>query len=217
MKVCDFSFRELDRKWVGFENRKACKKIAKKIKMKKLQCPIFGYFYIDTDNGLSLRIVGNIERDGRNKLYLDEALILDKELVLNYEFVEKMDVQILKDDVVENLDGANVLENKIESYYKNINNFLDTRNMQELDPFRNEESPDDVQVLLINKDDTPNELLWVRIEGIMDVKPDVLICKLLTGSYYNEEYVEDAMVGVKYFQEEEQLKIVGMLKRRSKN
>lgn len=86
----------------------------------------------------------------------------------------------------------------------------------DLDPFRNEQFPDDIQVLLVNKGDSPDELLWVRIEGIMDVKPDVLICKLLSASYYNEEYVEEGMVGVKYFKEDENIKIVGMLKKREK-
>lgn len=214
MRVNDFTFRDLDRKWVGFENKKECKKIAKKIKKKSLLWPIFGYFYIDREKGLSLRIVGNIERDGRNKLYLDESFILENEYIIDYEFVQKMDIKILSDEVVANLDGASLLENKIESNYKNINNFLDTRQMIELDPFRNDICPDDIQVLLESHDDNPDELLWARIEGIMDVKPDVLICKLLTESYYNKDYVEETMIGVKYFKDEEQLKIVGLLRRR---
>ena len=55
MKVCDFSFRDLDRRWIGIENKKFCKKLAKKIKMRKLLRPIFGYFYIDKEYGISLR------------------------------------------------------------------------------------------------------------------------------------------------------------------
>lgn len=216
MKIKDYSFRELDRKWVGFENKKACKKIAKKVKMRKLQSPIFGYFYIDKENGLSLRVVGNIEKDGRNKLYLDDTYILDKELVLDYQAVENYDVKILSDNVVDNLDGANVLENKLAANYKNINNFLDTRDMVELDNFRNDQFPDDIEVLLINSNDNPDELLWARIEGIMDVKPDVLICRLITSSYYNKDYVEETMVGVKYFHDEDSLKIVGLLKKRER-
>lgn len=216
MKVCEFSFRELDRKWIGIESKKFCKKLAKKIKMKKLLCPIFGYFYIDKENGLSLRVLGNIERDGRNKLYLDDSFIFENELVVDYDFISKFEITILDEEVVKNIEGSTVIENKLDIYYKNVNNFLDTRDMEELDPFRNESFPDDIQVLLKNKDDAPDELLWARIEGIMDVKPDVLICKLLSASYYNEDYVEDMMVGVKYFEEEEILKIVGMLKRREK-
>ena len=216
MKVCDFSFRDLDRKWIGIENKKFCKKLAKKIKMRKLLCPIFGYFYIDKEYGMSLRVLGNIERDGRNKLYLDEDLLLDEELVVDYDFVSKFEIEIIRDDVIDSVEGASVLENKLDIHYKNVNNFLDTRNMEELDSFRNEVFPDDIQVVLRNKGDNPDELLWARIEGIMDVKPDVLICKLISGSYYDEEYVEDAMVGVKYFKDDESLKIVGMLKRREK-
>ena len=216
MKVCEFSFRELDRKWVGIESKKFCKKIAKKIKMRKLLCPIFGYFYIDKENGLSLRVLGNIERDGRNKLYLDNVLIFDEEKVVDYEFVSKFEIELLDEEVVKCIEGSTVIENKLDVHYKNINNFLDTRNMEELDSFRNDAFVDDVQVLLKNKGEDPDELLWARIEGIMDVKPDVLICKLLSSSYYNEEYSEDVMVGIKYFADDESLKIVGLLKRREK-
>ena len=216
MKVCEFSFRELDRKWIGIENKKFCKKIAKKIKMRKLVCPIFGYFYIDKENGLLLRVLGNIEKDGRNKLYLDNDLIFDEEKVVDYEFVSKFEIELLDEDVVKCIEGSTVIENKLDVHYKNINNFLDTRNMEELDSFRNDAFVDDVQVLLKNKGEDPDELLWARIEGIMDVKPDVLICKLLSGSYYNEEYSEDVMVGVKFFSDDESLKIVGLLKRREK-
>lgn len=216
MRVCDYSFRDLDRKWIGIENKKFCKKIAKKIKMRKLLCPIFGYFYIDKEYGMSLRVLGNIEKDGRNKLYLDEDLLLDEELVVDYDFVSKFEIEIIKDDVIDSIEGASVLENKLDIHYKNINNFLDTRNIEELDPFRNESFPDDIQVVLRNKGDNPDEMLWARIEGIMDVKPDVLICKLISASYYDEEYVEGAMVGVKYFGDDSTVKIVGMLKRREK-
>ena len=216
MKVCEFSFRELDRKWIGIESKKFCKKLAKKIKMRKLLRPIFGYFYIDKENGLSLRVLGNIEKDGRNKLYLDNTLIFDEEKVVDYEFVSKFEIEILDEEVVKCIEGSTVIENKIDVHYKNINNFLDTRDMEELDSFRNDAFVDDVQVLLKNKGDDPDELLWARIEGIMDVKPDVLICRLLSGSYYNEEYSEDVMVGIKYFAEEESLKIVGLLKKREK-
>lgn len=216
MRVCDYSFRDLDKRWVGIESKKYCKKIGKKLRLKGLLCPVFGYFYIDKEYGLSLRIVGNIEKDGRNKLYLDEELLFDNDLVLDYDFISKFEIELLDEEVVKVIEGSYVLENKLDIHYKNVNNFLDTRDLRDLDPFRNEQFPDDIQALLVNKGDNPDELLWVRIEGIMDVKPDVLICKLLGASYYNDEYTEDVMVGVKYFKDEETLKIVGMLKRREK-
>jgi len=216
MKVCEYSFRDLDREWVGIDDKKICKKIGRKIKMRKLQIPIFGYFYIDKEDGLSLRIVGNIEKDGRNKLYLDENMILNKELVLNYPFLEKVNVTILNDDVVKNMDGANLLENKIDSNYKDINNFLMTRDNRDIDKFRNDVHPDDVQVLLINHKDVSDELLWARIEGIMDTRKDVFICKLITPSYYNSDYQSGTMIGVKYFVDEDRLKVVGLLKKREK-
>ncbi len=216
MRVSDYSFRELDKRWIGIEGKKYCKKIGKKLKIKGLVRPIFGYFYIDKEYGLSLRIVGNIERDGRNKLYLDEELLFDNDLVLDYDFISKFEIELLDEDIVKVIEGSYVLENKLDIHYKNVNNFLETRKWMDLDNFRNEQFPDDIQVLLVNKGDNPDELLWARIEGIMDVKPDVLICKLLGASYYNDEYVEDVMVGVKYFKDDDNLKIVGLLKKREK-
>ena len=201
---------------VGIENKKFCKKIGKKLRLKNLARPVFGCFYIDKEYGLSLRIVGNIERDGRNKLYLDEELLFDNDLVLDYDFISKFEIELLDEDIVKVIEGSYVLENKLDIHYKNVNNFLETRNWVDLDNFRNGQFPDDIQVLLVNKGDNPDELLWARIEGIMDVKPDVLICKLLGASYYNDEYVEDVMVGVKYFKDDDNLKIVGLLKKREK-
>jgi hypothetical protein len=216
MRVSDYSFRELDKRWVGIENKKFCKKIGKKLGLKNLARPVFGCFYIDKEYGLSLRIVGNIERDGRNKLYLDEELLFDNDLVLDYDFISKFEIELLDEDIVKVIEGSYVLENKLDIHYKNVNNFLETRKWMDLDNFRNEQFPDDIQVLLVNKGDNPDELLWARVEGIMDVKPDVLICKLLGASYYNDEYVEDVMVGVKYFKDDDNLKIVGLLKKREK-
>ena len=150
MKVCDYSFRDLDKRWVGIESKKFCKKIGKKLRIKGLVPPIFGYFYIDKEYGLSLRIVGNIEKDGRNKLYLDEELLFDNDLVLEYDFVSKFDVELIDEEVVKVIEGNYVLENKLDIHYKNVNNFLDTRDLVDLDPFRNEQFPDDIQALLVN-------------------------------------------------------------------
>ena len=39
MKISEINFRDVDHKWIGIENKKNCKKIAKKLKIKELIAP----------------------------------------------------------------------------------------------------------------------------------------------------------------------------------
>ncbi len=218
MLVGNCTFRELDQRWVAIENKRMVKKLAKKLKHKEWIPPLFGYFYIDREEGLSLRVMGNVEKDGYNKLYLSDYF-RENEIVVSVEVIEKFNVEFIDSDVVNKINGTKEIEEDLAFNYESELNLLKTREIEEIDPFRNETFPDDVQVLLESNDDDPDELLWARIEGIM--KKDVLICHLLTESYYNEQYKEDTMVGVRYFEEskdeEECLKIVGLIKRKEKS
>lgn len=218
MKINGVLFRDFDRRWVGIENKKNCKKIAKKLKRKKLISPIFGYFFIDKDNGISLKIVGNFEKDNKNKIYINEDYLED-ELVIDYEFMQKinLDVELIDEEIIKHIEGANIISNKIDSEYRNINNFLETRNFKYLDKFRDERYPDDVETILENKEQEIDEYLYVTIEGIMDKRPDLLIARLNDSSEYNKDYIEGDYVAVKYYEDEDKLKIYGHLKRREED
>lgn len=215
MKINGELFRDFDRKWVGIENKKSCKKIAKKLKRKRLISPIFGYLFIDKEEGISLRVVGNFERDNKNKVYIDEDYLED-DLIIDYEFMQqiKLEVELLDDNIVKHIEGANIISNKIDSEYKNINNFLSTREYKYLDKFRDERYPDDIEAILENKEQEVDEFLYVTIEGIMDKRPDLLIAKLNDSSEYNKDYTEGDYVAIKYYEDEDKVKIYGHLKRR---
>ena len=215
MRIRGELFRDFDRRWVGIENKKICKKIAKKLKRKHLISPIFGYIFIDKENGISLRIVGNFERDYKYRIFIDEDYLED-DLVIDYDFMQKikLDVEIIDENVIENVEGTNIISNKIDSEYKNINNFLSTRDYKYLDKFRDERYPDDIEAVLENKEQEVDEYLYVTIEGIMDKRPDLLIAKLDDSSEYNENYKEGDYVAVKYYEDEDIVKIYGQLKRR---
>lgn len=215
MKVDGHLFREFDRKWVGIENKKSCRKIAKKLKRKDLISPIFGYIYIDKELGISLRIVGNFERDYKYRIFVNEDYLED-DLVIDYDFMQKikLDVTIIEDSIIKNVEGANIISNKIDSEYKNVNNFLETRNYKYLDEFRDERYPDDVEAILENKEQEVDEFLYVTIEGIMEQRPELLIAKLDDGSQYNEEYKAGDYVAIKYCEEDNKVIIYGHLKRR---
>ncbi|MBR4261743.1 MAG: hypothetical protein IKQ35_00070 [Bacilli bacterium] len=215
MKVNGELFRDFDRRWVGIENRKSCKKIAKKLKRKELISPIFGYLFIDKEEGISLRIVGNFERDYKYRIFINEDFLED-DLIIDYEFMKKikLDVEIIDEEIIKNVEGTNIISNKIDSEYKNINNFLSTREFVYLDKFRDERYPDDIEAVLENKEQEVDEYLYVTIEGIMDKRPDLLIAKLDDSSEYNEDYKEGDYVAIKYYEDEDLVKIYGHLKRR---
>ncbi len=215
MKISEINFRDVDHKWIGIENKKNCKKIAKMLKNKELIAPIFGYFYIDEDYGITLKVVGNIEVDGHKKLYIN-ALFLDEDYIIDYDFMNKikLEFEILDDiDISSNIEGAHIIENKLQ--YKNINNILETRSNNVLDKFRDDKYPDDIEVELEHKEDEIVEHLWVTIEGIMDTRPDLMICKLNNSSEYDDSFKEGEYVAVKYYEDDDAVRIYGHLKKRT--
>lgn len=217
MKITEAKIHEIDRKWVGIENKKTIKKIGKKFKYKGFISPLFGYIYVDKEYGLSLRIVGNIERDGKNKLYINEDFLND-ELDMSYELMTKLDldITILSEDVVNHIEGSKIVENKLEDNYKNINNFLSTRELEYLDPFRDKKYPDDIEIIYTDKETEETENLWVTIEGIHDRYPELLICRLDDNSNLKPNLVEGDYVAVKYDEETDTCIFVSELKRREK-
>ena len=46
MRVSDYSFRELDKRWVGIEGKKYCKKIGKKLRIKNLARPVLLWIFL---------------------------------------------------------------------------------------------------------------------------------------------------------------------------
>lgn len=212
--IKNLGFRELENKWVFFDDKKSLKKLIKMTKLKNIEGPLIGYFYIDQDSGLTLKILGPVLKDYKDNLYLDE-FYLKENIILNYGDILNLKLKFLEEAITDNINGLRQIEISLKTTddkYK----LQEARIMTDIDEFRNEAYPDDVQVVLnINsKKDDEVEILWAKIIGI---EPnDVFICVLLTSSINSKEYLKDSLVGVKYDKEAHLLKIVGFLKEKKK-
>ena len=60
MNLNEVNFRELDRKWIIFDKSKDIKSIYKKLKIKKDINPVLAYVYISHDDGIQIKILGNV-------------------------------------------------------------------------------------------------------------------------------------------------------------
>lgn len=215
MLVSNFSFRELDKKWVLITKKKWIKKLVRKLKIKKTLDPIIAYFYIDKEDGFCLKVIGNIFRDDKDNLSLEEDYIYEDKK-LNYSDLQKLEIQILDNMITNYIKGIKAVESSSGIILNDKFKLKETRVMTNIDEFRNNAFPDDVEVSLKDKDDN-EEFLWAKIEGVM--REDLLICRLLTASETDKDYELDTLVGVKYRKEndEAKLEIKGLLKPKDRN
>ena len=85
-------------------------------------------------------------------------------------------------------------------------NLLKTREIKELDKYRDDLNPDNILVNLVTNNIV--EDIWLKLEGIYQ---DDFICKLLENSNNSKEYTKDSLVAV-VFDEENNLVIKKLLK-----
>ncbi len=220
MLVTNFGFRDLDKKWVLIENKKQIKKLVKKLKIAKTKDPLIAYFFVDQEDGFCMKVIGNVFRDEKNNLFLEDDYIYENKHI-NYSEILKFDVSILDNKITNYIKGVKSVEGSSGLIPGDQLKLRETRVMTNIDQFRNDAYPDDVEIILPSKDGEI-ELLWAHIEGVM--RDDVLICKLLQGSEISPEtHPEGTMVGVKFVRElvidendeeveEDCLKVIGILK-----
>ena len=85
-------------------------------------------------------------------------------------------------------------------------NLLKTREIKELDKYRDDLNPDNILVNLVTNNIV--EDIWLKLEGIYQGD---FICKLLENSNNSKEYMKDSLVAV-VFDEENNLVIKKLLK-----
>lgn len=210
MLVSNYNFRELDRKWVLITRKRYIKKIVRKLKIKKTLDPIIAYFYIDAEDGFCLKVIGNIYKDDKDNLSLEEDYIYDDKK-LNYSDILKYKVKFLDNMITNYIKGIKAVESSSGIILDDKFKLKETRVMTNIDEFRNNAYPDDVEIS--HKDKEGNEeFLWAKIEGVM--QGDLLMCRLLTSSETDKNYELDTLVGVKYKKgkDESKLEIKGLLK-----
>lgn len=172
MKVNSLSFRELDRKWFCIEDKDQIKKICKKLWLDKTDKPLLLYSYIEYNEGFKIRVAGNI--------YLETDLEIDKEFleceeILDYDFYKDFDFIPIDNEIIKNIKYTNDIEEQINKYYSNVD-IIKTREMENIDSYRDKEYVDRIKFLLINKE-TKQENVKGLIIGLNENND--IICKIL--------------------------------------
>jgi hypothetical protein len=187
MQLNKVNFRDLDRKWIIFDNKKDIKKIYKSLNLKFLDGILLGYVFISHENGIQIRILGNISKFDNN-LNLNEEIV-NKKLILPYEITFKYNIVKLDEDIVKKILGTSDIEYEYDCLYERVA-INSSREITEIDEFRHEEYIDDVELLLNGK---KQEYLWARIEDCSKQKM-IFVCSLLDSSKYNKNYKKNVLV-----------------------
>lgn len=173
MLIKDLKFREIDKHYFFVENLKQVKKIYKKIRVKSDIHPILVYGYIDHENGIQFRILGNviIENDS---IKIEEQFI-KKNYSVPYDFFEEIEVKSVPLETVFKITGVSAVEEEIDKFYSN-EALIKNRSNELLDPYRDLRLIDDIQFLLLNREEQ-QENVWARIEEVEE--NGMLKCTLL--------------------------------------
>lgn len=203
MKLDKASFRYLYKNFFAIDDFFSLRKLKKLIDFQS-EGLVLVYFKVD-NNKLCMQYLGNVTKEGYT-LRFDKDII-NQNIVIPFENLSGIKVKKLSHNV-ENIKYYDDIIKEENNKY----NILETRNMLELDPFRDDAEPDLVYALL----EEESEALWVQIMGVQS--HSLLICKLLESSEVNPEYIKDELVGVIYVPQdkdsEEKLLIKGHLRRK---
>lgn len=182
MKLRDHHFRDYEKKFVEVSNSG---NVLSKMGARDVEEPFMGYMYIDTNRGVTFRLIGNIENEAHEK-YIKEKISL-----AGYDLIEDFDIKIIED--IPRLKA-------VEEHYKE--NFREphiekVREKKEIDNLRSRAYPDDVQIVIPYKEGYV-EKIWVRSFDYI-IKENVYIFSLLKDSCYDKKLKKDSLVAAKYF------------------
>ncbi len=203
MKLLDENFRNIDRKWIAIEKYKDIKKINKALKLELDDALTLAYVYIDSEKGISFRILGNIFHEDDSLHVSDNYLTND--YVLNGDLIKKISFQLVNDETKKVIDNLDIIEKDIDSKYYNKASILEARGLAILDQFRHELFPDDLELYF--ESNKKSELIWGRTQVYSSDK-NILACKLLSDSNINKDYKKDAFVFVKIVKDKKDIDIV---------
>lgn len=161
MKVKDLNFRDIDRHFFFIEDLNHVKKIYKKLHIKDNINPILVSGYINHETGIQFRILGNIIIDD-NITKIEEKFI-KKEFTIPYDFFEDIEIKEVPLNIITNIKGIASTQEDVSQFYSN-EALLKSRENTLLDNFRDLRLIDDVQFLLLNKDEK-QENVWARIDS----------------------------------------------------
>lgn len=197
MKIKELDINGLDRKWFLIENYRELKRLNKLFKFKKSRFPVVGYSYIDHDEGISMRILGNIKYENKS-LVLDKKEIDDRLDIIRYSEMEKLNVREIEPDILRKIKYIDDVEEEMDKYYEN-NTVLSLRKEHILDECRDPLNPDDVQFLIVSKLYPNGEIIWGKLE---DKDEDKYIAKIIVEPNQDYGIKENDMVELKYVERE---------------
>lgn len=204
MKGEDLEFREVYLKWGVIERQKHLKKLCKELKIEYKDALLFGFFYVNKEGNLKFKIAGFIKKE-KEELFFDDKII-SQNISLKIEDYQFLKFNVIDDKLEEYVNYGETI--KLACTYKKEDkmNLLKTREMIELDKYRDDLNPDNILVNLVTNNVV--EDIWLKLEGIYQGD---FICKLLENSNNSSQYIKNSLVAV-VFDEENNLVIKKLLK-----
>ena len=204
MKGEDLEFRDVYLKWGLIERQKHLKKLCKELKIEYKDALLFGFFYVNKEGSLKFKIAGFIKKE-KEELFFDDKII-SQNISLKIEDYQFLKFNVIDDKLEEYVNYGETI--KLACTYKKEDkmNLLKTREMIELDKYRDDLNPDNILVNLVTNNVV--EDIWLKLEGIYQGD---FICKLLENSNNSSQYIKNSLVAV-VFDEENNLVIKKLLK-----
>ena len=204
MKGEDLEFRDVYLKWGVIERQKHLKKLCKELNIEYKDALLFGFFYVNKEGSLKFKIAGFIKKE-KEELFFDDKII-SQNISLKIEDYQFLKFNVIDDKLEEYVNYGETI--KLACTYKKEDkmNLLKTREMIELDKYRDDLNPDNILVNLVINNVV--EDIWLKLEGIYQGD---FICKLLENSNNSSQYIKNSLVAV-VFDEENNLVIKKLLK-----
>ena len=204
MKGEELEFRDVYLKWGVIERQKHLKKLCKELKIEYKDALLFGFFYVNKEGSLKFKIAGFIKKE-KEELFFDDKII-SQNISLKIEDYQFLKFNVIDDKLEEYVNYGETI--KLACTYKKEDkmNLLKTREMIELDKYRDDLNPDNILVNLVTNNVV--EDIWLKLEGIYQGD---FICKLLENSNNSSQYIKNSLVAV-VFDEENNLVIKKLLK-----
>lgn len=195
MKITELNYRDYDRRFV-IVNKSG--NLLRKLKIKDIKEPFYGFIYIDSEMGISMQVLGD---DNTGTKYIDEERIN-----VGYKGLKDYDI-----DFIDNYEYEDLVLDINKEYYQNKAR-IKVRQNEKLDTFRQESHPDDLKALVVYQEDDSSEELWIRVEDTVN-NDDVIVGRLLNTSIRDNHLNAGEYVAVKYFEKENELIIIDRLMR----
>lgn len=203
MQLLDISFRDLNQKWIVIERWKDIKRLMKNLDIDLEDAIVLAYLYIDHEKGICARVLGNISFENHQLLLNDS--FLEKDYIIEHDLLKKIKFEIVDDETKSKIKNIDVIESNILEKYYNKPSILESRELTDIDEFRHEFFPDDLELYF--EKNKKSELIWGRIE-VFSKEKEILACKLLNDSNIDEQYKKDVYVFVKIVRNKKDIDVV---------